>query len=96
MERSREALGGGGGLPPWLLESVSRDASEDHEGLPAKPHPRVAPEQVILAQLAALRRGDLQGAMAFNMSARCHAVSAFGKGWASRQARQCLRGVSRS
>jgi hypothetical protein len=58
------------GEPAWLLESVCRDALADCGPLPQRPHPRSSPELVVLAQLAALSRGDLPAAACFNLWSR--------------------------
>ena len=51
---------------PWVVCSVTRDDSEDSRTpLPSTPHPRLAPERVVLAQLAALRAGDVLDAATY-------------------------------
>ncbi|GLC53171.1 hypothetical protein PLESTB_000715800 [Pleodorina starrii] len=65
-----------GVLTAWVVESIRRDDSHDEEEMPAPgpmgrgPHPRCSPEQVVKAQLAALRRGDVAGAASYNVWSR--------------------------
>lgn len=59
----------------WRLESIVRDTFGDSE-LPARPHPRTPPELVVLAQLEALRGGDVRGAAAFMLDAADSGVEA--------------------
>ncbi|GIM03521.1 hypothetical protein Vretimale_8276 [Volvox reticuliferus] len=64
------------GVTTWIVESIRRDDSHDEEEMPSPsplgrgPHPRCSPEQLVKAQLAALRRGDLTGAASFNLWSR--------------------------
>ncbi|KAG1666528.1 hypothetical protein FOA52_014425 [Chlamydomonas sp. UWO 241] len=81
---SSQSSGGGGGshgggnesehgplTSRWLVTGVNRDASADgDEPMSSRPRPRAPPEAIIAAQLAALRRGDVVGAAAFNMEGR--------------------------
>lgn len=56
----------------WRVDSIHRDTlqDEDPETLPSRPHPRVSPEAVIRAQLAALQQGDVAGASRYNLWGR--------------------------
>ncbi|KAJ9507857.1 hypothetical protein QJQ45_021209 [Haematococcus lacustris] len=69
IEQEQEAGRGSvvGAGPSWRVTSVTRDSSRDEDSLQPRPHPRLSPELVILAQLAAIRAGDLPGAAAFNL-----------------------------
>lgn len=51
----------------WRISQMSRDAADYPCPLPLIPHPRLSPEVVILAQVKALREGDMTTARAFMM-----------------------------
>ncbi len=61
----------------WRLASVQRDGSNDEDEIPERPHPRWAPELIIMGQLAALRRGDVVRAAAFNMNNSLSGATAY-------------------
>lgn len=48
----------------WILTSIETDHNIDR--LPTTPHPRVSPEQVVLAQLHALKRNEIYEAASWN------------------------------
>ena len=60
--------GGDQGLDVWRLVSISRDTSDDGAPpYPGRPHPRLSPELVVLALLAALRDGNIIAASGFTL-----------------------------
>eukprot|EP00884_Botryococcus_braunii_P003146 jgi/Botrbrau1/12832/Bobra.0045s0003.1 len=60
----------------WFVASVQRD-EDNEDSLPTAPHPRMSPEGVVLAQLAALQRGDIHSAAQFTMAPPASANGVF-------------------
>ncbi|MEW5313964.1 MAG: hypothetical protein WDW38_005494 [Sanguina aurantia] len=70
LPTSAGAPGGVTDSRSWMLESIRRDDSSDETDLPTKTHPRASPEAVMLAQLQALRSGDVTQASSYNLWSR--------------------------
>jgi hypothetical protein len=52
-------------IKKWFLRGITGEPSDVSEDIPHAPHPRHGPETVVLAQLAALREGDVSRVWAF-------------------------------